>query len=83
MYITVWCNDQEIPDVLVDGGAMIDLKAKDVADRLGLEKHPVQNMGMQLADGSLVPLERHVWLDVNVEIVVARVRAYVMPVTVI
>ena len=82
MYITVWCNDQEIPDVLVDGGAMIDLIAKDVADRLGLEKHPVQNLGMRLADDSLVPLESYVWLDVNVEGVVARVRAYVMPVTV-
>lgn len=82
MYITVWCKGIEIPDVLVDGGAMIDLIAKDVVDMLGLEKHPVHNLGMQLADDSLVALENYVWLDVNVEGVVARVRAYVMPVTV-
>ena len=37
---------------------------------------------MRLADDSLVPLESNVWLDVNVEGVVAKVRAYVMPVTV-
>ena len=82
MYITVWCKGIEIPDVLVDGGAMIDLIAKDVVDMLGLEKHPVHNLGMRLADDSLVALENYVWLDVNVEGVVARVRAYVMPVTV-
>lgn len=34
MYITVWCNGTEIPDVLVDGGAMINLIAKDVVDKL-------------------------------------------------
>ena len=82
MYITVWCNGVEIPDVLVNGGAMIDLIAKDVVDKLQLEKHPVHNLGMRLADDSLVPLESYVWLDVNVEGVVAKVRAYVMPVTV-
>ena len=82
MYITVWCNGKEISDVLVDGGAMIDLIAQDVTDTLGLEKHPVQNLGMRLADDSLVPLESYVWLDINVEGVVAKVRAYVMPVTV-
>ena len=82
MYITVWCKGVEIPDVLVDGGAMIDLIAKDVVERLDLEKHPVHDLGMRLADDSLVPLESYVWLDVNVEGVVARVRAYVMPVTV-
>ena len=82
MYITVWCKGVEIPDVLVDGGAMIDLIAKDVVERLGLEKHNVHDLGMRLADDSLVPLESYVWLDVNVEGVVARVRAYVRPVTV-
>ena len=61
---------------------MIDLVAKDVVDQLGLERHPVNDLGMRLADDSLVPLESYVWLDVNVEGVVARVRAYVMPVTV-
>ena len=34
MYITVWCNGTEIPDVLVDGRAMINLIAKDVVDKL-------------------------------------------------
>jgi hypothetical protein len=53
-----------------------------VVERLGLEKHPAHDLGMRLADDSLVPLESYVWLDVNVEGVVARVQAYVMPVTV-
>ena len=70
MYITVWCNGKEISDVLVDGGAMINLIAQDVTDTLGLEKHPVQNLGMRLAEDSLVPLESYVWLDINVEGVV-------------
>ena len=82
MYITVWCKGVEIPDVLVDEGAMIDLIAKDVVEPLGLEKHKVHDLGMRLADDSLVPLESYVWLDVNVEGVVARVRPYVIPVTV-
>ena len=60
MYITVWCKEVEIPDVLVDGGEMIDLIAKDVVERLDLEKHPVHDLGMRLADDSLVPLESYV-----------------------
>ena len=61
---------------------MIDLIAKDVVEKLQLEKHPVHDLGMRLADDSLVPLESYVWLDVNVDGIVARVRAYVMPVMV-
>ena len=61
---------------------MIDLIAKDIVDQLRLERHPVNDLGMRLADDSLVPLESYAWLNVNVEGVVARVRAYVMPVTV-
>ena len=46
--------------MLVDGGVMIDLIAKDVVDQLGLERHPVNDLGIRLADDSLVPLESYV-----------------------
>ena len=60
MYISVWCKGTEIQDVLVDGGVMIDLIAKDVVDQLGLERHPVNDLGIRLADDSLVSLESYV-----------------------
>ena len=82
IYMTVWCEGVPIPDVLGDGRAILDLIAKDVVESLDLEKHPVHDLGMRLADDNLVPLESYVWLDGNVEGVVARVQSYVIPVTV-
>ena len=82
MNITVWCKGVEIPDVFVDGGAMIDVITKDVVEKLDLDKDPSHNLGMRLADYSLVPLESFPWLDVSVQGIVSRVRAFVKPVTV-
>jgi hypothetical protein len=56
-YITVWRKEIEIPDFLVDSGAMIDLIAKNVVEKPGLEKHAVLDLGMRLADDSLIPSE--------------------------
>ena len=69
-------------DVLVDGGAMLDLISQNMADRFKLEKHLVHGLGMRLADDSLVRLDYYVWADVIVAGVVTRIKAYVVPVSV-
>ena len=80
LYITAWCNGIEISNVLIDGGAMIKLISKELVSRLRLIKHPVKDLGIRLADDSLVRLQHYVWMDLNVEGIVARVRAFIMPV---
>ena len=80
LYITAWCGKTEIPNVLVDGGAMIELISEELVTSLHLDKHPVKDLGIRLADDSLVRLKHYVWVDLNVEGIVARIRAYIMPV---
>ena len=82
LYISAWIGNQQIEDVLVDGGAMLDLMSQGVAERLRLEKHVVRGLGMRLADDSLVRLDYYVWADVVVAGVVARIKAYIVPVSV-
>ena len=82
LYIDAWIGKKLVEDVLVDGGAMLDLISEDVANMLKLEKHVVRGLGMRLADDSLVPLDHYVWADIIVAGVVARVKAYVVPVSV-
>ena len=80
LYITAQCNGVEITNVLVDGGAMIELVSGELVEKLGLVKHEVKDLGIRLADDSLVRLRHYVWIDLNVEGIVARIRAYIMPV---
>ena len=82
LYIDAWIGDQLIGDVLVDGGAMLDLISQKVVMKLKLEKHRVKGLGMRLADDSLVRLDHYVWADVIVAGIVARIKAYVVPVSV-
>jgi len=82
LYIDAYVGNRLIRDVLVDGGAMLDLISQGVVQRLKLEKHEVKGLGMRLADDSLVRLEHYVWADVIVVGVVARIKAYVVPVSV-
>ena len=82
LYIDAWIGDQLINDVLVDGGAMLDLISQKVVRKLRLEKHLVKGLGMRLADDSLVRLDHYVWADVVVAGVIARIKAYVVPVSV-
>ena len=80
LYIDAWIGDHLVSDVLVDGGAMLDLISQKVVKKLKLEKHLVKGLGMRLADDSLVRLDHYVWADVIVAGVVARIKAYVVPV---
>ena len=82
LYIDAYIGNQLVGDILVDGGAMLDLISQSVADQLSLEKHVVKGLGMRLADDSLVRLDYYVWADVVVAGVVARIKAYVVPVSV-
>ena len=69
-------------DVLVDGGAMLDLISQETSENLGLEKHIVKGLGMRLADDSLVRLDHYVWADIIVAGIIARIKAYIVPVSV-
>ena len=82
LYIDAYIGNQLVWDILIDGGAMLDLISQTVADQLRLEKHVVRGLGMRLADDSLVRLDHYVWADVIVAGVVARIKAYVVPVSV-
>ena len=81
-YIVAWIGKQMVGDVLIDGGAMLDLIAQETAESRALEKHTVRGLGMRLADNSLVRLDYYVWADVIVAGVVARIKAYIVPVSV-
>ena len=82
LYIDAWIGDPLVNDVLVDGSAMLDLISQKVFKKLKLEKHLVKGLGMRLADDSLVRLDHYVWADVIVAGVIARIKAYVVPVSV-
>jgi len=76
LYIEAWVGSQKIPDVLVDGGAMLELISKDLVKRLGLVRYPVDGLAIRLADDQLIPLHFYVWLDIVVAGVLARIKAY-------
>ena len=82
LYIDAWVGKQLVGDVLVDGGAILDLISQEAAERLNMEKHIVKGLGMRLADDSLVRLDYYVWADIIVAGVVARIKAYIVPVSV-
>ena len=82
LYIDAWIGKQLVGDILIDGGAMLDLISQEIVDQLKLEKHIVRELGIRLPDDSLVRLDHYVWADVIVSGVVARIEAYVVPVSV-
>ena len=67
---------QKIPDVLVDGGAMLELISKDLVRKLNLIRYLVQGLAIRLADDRLIPLRFYVWLDIVVAGVLARIKAF-------
>jgi hypothetical protein len=79
MHIEVWVDGIHVPEALVDGGAMIDLVKVDLVRRIGLQTMRVVDFGMRMADETFVALEEAVWLNVNAEGVVCRIKAYVVP----
>ena len=82
LYIDAWIGERLVGDVLVDGGAMLDLISQETSENLGLEKHNVKGLGMRLADDSLVRLDHYVWADIIVAGIIARIKAYIVPVSV-
>jgi len=78
LYIEAWVGSQKIPDVLVDGGTMLELISKDLVRRLGLVRYPVHGLAIWLTDDQLIPgpLPIYVWLDIVVAGVLARIKAY-------
>ena len=80
MYIDAWVGDTKITDILVDGGSMVDLIGTNVAQQLDLTLHKTADMGIRLADDTLIALDYYVWLDINVGGVLAKLKVYVIPV---
>ena len=80
MYISVYIRDKRQDEVLVDGGAMVDLISDGVVDELGLTRYPCNDLGIRMADDTVAPLPWHVWLDINVAGILARIKAFVMPI---
>jgi len=76
LYIEAWVGGQKIPDVLVDGGAMLELISKELVKRLNLVRYPVDGLAIRLADDRLISLRYYVWLDIVVAGVLARIKAY-------
>ena len=76
LYIEVWVGGQKVPDVLVDGGAMLELIFKELVERLNLVCYQVECLAIRLADDRLIPLRFYVWLHVVVAGVVARIKAF-------
>jgi hypothetical protein len=80
MYIEAWVGDTNISDILVDGGSMVDLIGTQIAQLLQLPMYRTTDMGIRLADDTLIALDHYVWLDINVGGVLTRLKVYVVPV---
>ena len=76
LYIEAWVGKNQLPEVLVDAGVMLDLISTQLINKLGLERFSVSGLGMGLADDRLVVLRNYIWLDVVVAGVLARIKAY-------
>jgi len=59
---------------------MVDLIRIQVAQQLDLPLYKTTDMGIRLADDTLIVLDHYVWLDINVGGVLASLKVYVVPV---
>jgi hypothetical protein len=80
LYIVSYVNGYRVVLTLVDGGAQIELISEAVVKAIGCKTYSCKDMAMRLANDSIVPLPCYAWLDVNVSGVLARIKAYVMPI---
>jgi len=74
--IEAWIGNLKVPEVLVDAGAMLDLVATVLVDKLNMERFAVSGLGMRLADDSPLVLRNYVLVDIVVAGVLARIKAY-------
>lgn len=82
LFIDAGVGNKLVGNILVHCGAMLDLISQETAENLGLDKHVVMGLGMRLAGDSLVRLDYYVSADIIVAGGVARIKAYVVPVSV-
>jgi hypothetical protein len=80
LYIDSYVNGYKVDLTLVDGGAQIELVSEAVVKAIRCKTYPCKDTAMRLANDAVVPLPCYAWLDVNVSGVLARVKAYVMPI---
>jgi hypothetical protein len=80
LYIESYVNGYRVVLTLVDGGAQIELVSEAVVKSIGCKTYSCKDTAMRLANDSIVPLPCYAWLDVNVSGVLARIKAYVMPI---
>jgi hypothetical protein len=80
LYISCFVGGFKVSLTLVDGGAQIELVSKAVVRQIGCKTYTCKDTAMRLANDSVVPLPCYAWLDINVSGVLARVKAYMMPI---
>jgi hypothetical protein len=80
LYISCFVGGFKVSLTLVDGGAQIELVSEAVVRQIGCKTYTCKDTAMRLANDSVVPLPCYAWLDINVSGVLARVKAYVMPI---
>jgi hypothetical protein len=80
LYIDSYVNGYKVDLTLVDGGAQIELVSEAVIKAIQCKTYSCKDTAMRLANDSVVPLPCYAWLDINVSGVLARVKAYVMPI---
>jgi len=76
LYIETWVGGFQVPEVLVDAGAILYLISFQLVDKLKLKRFLVTGLGMRHADHRLVILKNYVWVDVVVAGILVRVKAY-------
>jgi hypothetical protein len=80
LYIDCFVGGYKVTLTLVDGGAQIELVSESVIRKIGCKTYSCKDTAMRLANDSVVPLPYYAWLDINVCGVLARIKAYVMPI---
>jgi hypothetical protein len=78
LYIGCEVEGTPVDNTLVDAGALLDLIHQRVVRRIGCDTIPVHNFGMRMADDSISSLTEAVWVRINVEGVVTRLKCYVV-----
>lgn len=79
LYICSWVGEVMIAKTLADTGAVIELINPKLVERLDLQIYEMdEEWTLQLADDGLAKVKQYVWVPVNVEGVVAVVRAFIL-----
>jgi hypothetical protein len=81
LFVTSWIDNIKCPKTLIDGGSLVELISLRVMNQLPhIPIHTDGHVNIALADDRPSTLTRYAMLPVNVEGVVAKVKAYILPV---